>query len=91
MAHVAGQDTGYILRVSRDGRDKALDHHRDRILQIRAHGKPDQVIKDLTVTTEALKGYPAFRGWSWSKTSRPWDCPSPLNRSSVDVCRLPSF
>lgn len=28
--------------------------------------KPDQVIKDLTATTEALTDYPAFRGWSWS-------------------------
>jgi outer membrane protein assembly factor BamB len=28
--------------------------------------KPEQCIKDLTATTEALRGYPAFRGWSWS-------------------------
>jgi len=28
--------------------------------------KPDQVVEDLTATTEALRDYPAFRGWSWS-------------------------
>jgi len=28
--------------------------------------KPEQIIKDLITTTEALKGYPAFRGWSWA-------------------------
>jgi outer membrane protein assembly factor BamB len=28
--------------------------------------KPDQCLKDLTATTEALRGYPAFRGWSWA-------------------------
>jgi outer membrane protein assembly factor BamB len=27
---------------------------------------PEQDLKDLTTTTEALKGYPAFRGWSWA-------------------------
>ncbi len=27
---------------------------------------PEQDLKDLTATTEALKGYPAFRGWSWA-------------------------
>ncbi|MGA2032769.1 MAG: hypothetical protein ABSG68_10960 [Thermoguttaceae bacterium] len=27
---------------------------------------PQQVVKDLAMTTEALKGYPAFRGWSWA-------------------------
>lgn len=28
--------------------------------------KPDQLLKDLTTATEALKGFPSFRGWSWS-------------------------
>ena len=28
--------------------------------------KPEQILKDLTTTTLALKDYPAFRGWSWS-------------------------
>jgi hypothetical protein len=28
--------------------------------------KPEQILKDLATTTEALKDYPAFRGWSWS-------------------------
>ncbi len=27
---------------------------------------PEQDLKDLATTTEALKGYPAFRGWSWA-------------------------
>ena len=27
---------------------------------------PEQDLKDLTTTTQALKDYPAFRGWSWS-------------------------
>ena len=25
-----------------------------------------RMLHDLATTTEALKGYPAFRGWSWS-------------------------
>ncbi len=28
--------------------------------------KPDQDVKDLTTVTETLKGFPGFRGWSWS-------------------------
>jgi len=28
--------------------------------------KPEQLMKDLTATTEAIRDYPAFRGWSWS-------------------------
>jgi outer membrane protein assembly factor BamB len=28
--------------------------------------KPDQLLKDITTTTEALKGFPAFRGWTWA-------------------------
>ena len=27
---------------------------------------PEQDLKDITATTEALKGYPAFRGWIWA-------------------------
>jgi outer membrane protein assembly factor BamB len=27
---------------------------------------PEQDVKDLAATTEALKAYPAFRGWSWA-------------------------
>ena len=28
--------------------------------------KPEQMVKDLATVTEALKGYPGFRGWTWS-------------------------
>ena len=28
--------------------------------------KPDQIFSDLTTVTEALKPFPAFRGWSWA-------------------------